>query len=92
MLTMFYSLFSFKKHIKTGLYIDYLLKLIAQNSLLNVFIWASLYVSEKFIIEYITRYLNNFSSNTMLVMNNSINIFTFSLKWIILGLLIFYLI
>lgn len=35
---MFYVMFSFKKHIKTGIYVDYLFKLIATNFLLNVFI------------------------------------------------------
>lgn len=91
MLNMFYVMFSFKKHIKTGIYVDYLFKLIATNFLLNVFIWASLYVSEKFIIEYTTRYWNNMSYNSNLLLNNSINIFTFSLKWIFLGLCLFIL-
>lgn len=91
MLVMFYTLFSFKKHVKTGLYVDYFLKLIALQGLLNIFIWASLYVSEKFIIEYTTRYLNNFSTNTNILLNNSINIFTFTLKWLALGISIFFL-
>lgn len=88
MLSIKYITFSFKKHIKTGLYVDYFAKLIATSGLLNIFIWASLYVSEKFIIEYLTRYLNNASTNTNLSLNNSITIFTFSLKWILLAIIL----
>jgi hypothetical protein len=62
--------FFFIKHIKSGLYIDYAWRLIAKTSILNLFVWGGLYVSEKFIIEYLTRFINNnaswqFSSPTL---------------------------
>lgn len=46
----------FKKHVKSGLYIDYLGRLIVKSALLNIFIWGGLYISEKYIIEYICRF------------------------------------
>lgn len=85
MLALLYTTFCFKKHIKTGFYVDYFFKLLAGNFVQNVFIWASLYVSEKFLIEYSLRYINNVNYNTNLLLNDSVAIFTFTLKWLLLG-------
>ena len=80
MLSLLYTTFTFKKHIKTGIYVDHLFKVVSLSILSNFFIWASLYVGEKFIIEYLTRYVNNFSTNTNLTHNNSISVLTTTIK------------
>jgi hypothetical protein len=38
MLALLYTTFCFKKHVKTGFYVDYFFKLLAGNFVQNVFI------------------------------------------------------
>lgn len=68
MLNLSYVTFVFKKHIKSGVYVDYFFRLIGKLGLLNLFIWGSLYVGEKFLIEYTTRFTSN---NNKLISNTS---------------------
>lgn len=51
--------FSLIRGTKVGLYIDFLVKTKTQNFIENWFIWGGVYVSEKLIIEYITRFTVN---------------------------------
>lgn len=51
--------FYFIKNTKTGLFIDYCFKKITQKFISNTLIWTSLFVSEKFLLEYTTRGLAN---------------------------------
>ena len=81
MLNLLYVTFGFKKHIKSGAYVDYFFRLVAKTSLLNFFIWGFLYVGEKFVIEYLTRF-TNINFNTFLVKNNPISIFKISVSWV----------
>lgn len=82
MINLLYVTFVFKKHIKSGAYVDYFFRILAKTSLLNFFVWGFLYVGEKFIIEYLTRF-TNINFNTFLVKNNSINIFKLSISWLV---------
>lgn len=80
--------FKFTTHIKSGFYIDYLWRLLAKKYLQNVFIWGALYVSEKFVIEYLTRFIVNNSKNLLLSAGSPITILTFTVQWLVLlGLL-----
>ena len=51
--------FTFKKAAKSGFYIDYAFRCAVGRGLRNGAVWGALYVSEKFMIEYLTRFTAN---------------------------------
>lgn len=80
MLTNLLTQFTFKKHVKSGLYVDYILRLVAKTSLYNIFIWGGLYLSEKFFIEYLTRFTTNKYSTSTYSYTSTINVMLTTLK------------
>jgi hypothetical protein len=84
MLNLNYVTFVFKKHIKSGIYVDYFSRLIGKLGVMNLFIWSSLYIGEKFLIEYTTRFTNNNNKLINNTSNNVLNVLKLSLTWILL--------
>jgi hypothetical protein len=89
MLNIQFISWTYKKHIKTGLYLDYLTRLCGKSGVLNLFIWASLYVSEKFAIEYCTRYVSNHHKQLFNTTSEPLSVFKLTASWVfILALLV----
>ena len=86
-----FILFSFKKNIKNGLFADYLFRIFAKTKILNVFIWSFLYVGEKFIIEYTTRFSTNFYKKSLFIKNKTIFLIQIIVNWLLLILLTLYI-
>jgi hypothetical protein len=49
--------FFFKKSVKTGFYIDFLTKRVSLYFLRNQFNWVAVFLLEKFVIEYLARFI-----------------------------------
>lgn len=80
--------FKFKKSIKTGLYVDYLVRLLGKIGLLNGFIWSGLYVCEKLFIEYVFRLSPSISKKLLFSNTSPLSLLNLTIRSIIIILVI----
>lgn len=71
MLNVLFHSFFFKKNVKTGLFIDYFFRKKSIIFIKNNFIWAGLFLLEKFFIEYISKGVYSNLFNFVLKKNNN---------------------
>lgn len=82
MLDTIFNRFNFKKSTKSGIFIDFFFKKISLNFLKIQFNWVSLFILEKFFIEFLSRYIfnklnfNNSGSNKFDSFNFSVVVYT----------------
>lgn len=81
--------FNFKRSVKSGIYVDFLVKRLSLHLLKNQFNWSSIFILEKFVIEYLSRYI--FSSlsiyNTKSPQHNAFNYFFIIYVLLVMALL-----
>lgn len=81
-----------KKHVKSGFYLDYLGRYLFKITLINGLVWGGLYLSEKFIIEYLTRFTVSNYKTVFFFKNSPTEILKITMTWVAVILAYMYLI